>query len=91
MKEIKTFQVKLHLQDIKKFMKKIDPAKSKERKKLIRFEHENPNDLWQMDFKGHFQMIMGRCHPLTLLDDHSRFSLCLKGFVSEEGYLVKKL
>jgi transposase InsO family protein len=41
-----------------------------------RFEHDAPNRLWQMDFKGHFPF-GGRCHPLTLLDDHSRFSLCL--------------
>ncbi|MDT0538196.1 helix-turn-helix domain-containing protein, partial [Enterobacter cloacae] len=42
-----------------------------------RFEHDAPNQLWQMDFKGHFPFGGGRCHPLTLLDDHSRFSLCL--------------
>ena len=42
-----------------------------------RFEHSAPNQLWQMDFKGHFAFAAGRCHPLTLLDDHSRFSLCL--------------
>ncbi len=42
-----------------------------------RFEHETPNDLWQMDFKGHFPMSQGRCHPLTVLDDHSRFSVGL--------------
>ena len=43
-----------------------------------RFEHPAPNDLWQMDFKGHFAMADGRrCHPLTVLDDHSRFVLAL--------------
>ena len=41
----------------------------------VRFEHPEPNDLWQMDFKGHFAMARGRCHPLTGLDDHSRYSL----------------
>ena len=41
----------------------------------VRFEHPQPNDLWQMDFKGHFPMASGRCHPLTLLDDHSRYAL----------------
>jgi transposase InsO family protein len=68
----------------------IDPDKSKTREKLIRFEHDNPNDLWQMDFKGHFQLLNGRCHPLTILDDYSRFSLCLKGFTNEEGDSVKE-
>lgn len=37
-----------------------------------RFEHARPNDLWQMDFKGHFALGEGRCHPLTVVDDHSR-------------------
>ena len=41
-----------------------------------RFERQAPNELWQMDFKGHFAMSQGgRCHPLTVLDDHSRFAL----------------
>lgn len=42
-----------------------------------RFEHAQPNDLWQMDFKGNFATGAGRCHPLTVLDDHSRYVLCL--------------
>lgn len=55
-----------------------------------RFEHEHPNDLWQMDFKGHFGMQIGRCHPLTLLDDHSRYSLLLKACKNERGDTVKQ-
>lgn len=42
-----------------------------------RFEHAAPNLLWQIDFKGHFDTATARCHPLTLLDDHSRFNLVL--------------
>jgi transposase InsO family protein len=42
-----------------------------------RFEHEVPNSLWQIDFKGYFETEAGRCHPMTLLDDHSRFNLAL--------------
>jgi transposase InsO family protein len=51
-----------------------------------RFEHEAPNLLWQMDFKGHFALTdarAGRCHPLTVIDDHSRFALCLQAFSCE--------
>jgi transposase InsO family protein len=45
----------------------------------IRFEHPVPNDLWQMDFKGDFALADGqRCYPLTILDDHSRFALCIR-------------
>jgi transposase InsO family protein len=46
----------------------------------LRFEHPAPNLLWQIDFKGHFALTdkhAGNCHPLTILDDHSRFNLCL--------------
>lgn len=43
-----------------------------------RFEKEAPNDMWQADFKGNFEMQNKiRCHPLSIIDDHSRF--CLNG------------
>lgn len=55
-----------------------------------RFEHAAPNDLWQMDFKGHFGLRGGgRCHPLTVLDDHSRYNLCLAACAGERGELVR--
>jgi len=57
-----------------------------------RFEHEAPNRLWQMDFKGHIALTnvrAGRCHPLTVLDDHSRFSLCLAACSGEDRLQVQ--
>ena len=42
-----------------------------------RFDHPYPNALWQMDFKGGWPCGPGRCHPLTILDDHSRYALGL--------------
>lgn len=42
---------------------------------FVRFEHPTPNDVWQLDFMGHRALDQGRVHPLTLLDDHSRFAL----------------
>ena len=41
-----------------------------------RFERAEPNELWQIDFKS--PMVIGgeKYHPLTVLDDRSRFSLC---------------
>ena len=56
-----------------------------------RFEQERPNQLWQMDFKGHF--LLGnqqRCHPLTVLDDHSRYSLCLQACLNEQTATVQQ-
>lgn len=67
----------------------ISVEESEKHKPWIRFEHENPNDLWQMDFKGHFAINEGRCHPLTLLDDHSRFSLLIKACDNERENTVK--
>jgi transposase InsO family protein len=56
---------------------------------FIRFEHPHPNDLWQMDFKGAFALVHGRCHPLTVLDDHSRYALCLAACPNERQATVK--
>lgn len=56
----------------------IDREESQKHKAYIRFEKEQSNDLWQTDFKGNFGMLNGeRCHALTVLDDHSRYSLCV--------------
>jgi transposase InsO family protein len=52
----------------------------------LRFEMPAPNLLWQMDFKGHMALANGaRCHPLTMVDDHSRYSLCLQACANERG------
>ena len=73
----------------------IDPESSYARRQIQRFEHPAPNDLWQMDFKGHFAMTGGgRCHPLTVLDDHSRYSITLAACDNERtetvrGHLIK--
>ena len=68
----------------------IEPEESAKREAFVRFEHAQPNELWQMDFKGHFAMSAGgRCHPLTVLDDHSRYSLCLQALDNEQGDSVK--
>ena len=55
---------------------RISDAESAKRKPWTRFERERPNELWQVDFKGEFALNnKSYCYPLTLLDDHSRFSL----------------
>jgi len=54
-----------------------------------RFEHEAPNDLSQIDFKGHFATGQGRCYPLTMIDDHSRYSQILKACTNEQIETVK--
>jgi transposase InsO family protein len=56
----------------------------------LRFEKEAPNLLWQMDFKGHVPLAGGgRCHPLTVLDDHSRYCLCVQACGNEQEATVQ--
>jgi transposase InsO family protein len=67
----------------------IDPKASALRGAWTRFEQAGPNGLWQMDFKGHFATAAGRCHPLTVLDDHSRFALRIAACGDEQLETVK--
>lgn len=68
----------------------IPPEESGKHRTMQRFEMEYPNQLWQMDFKGHFETTNGaRCHPLTVLDDHSRFLVGLKACRAERSKTVK--
>jgi transposase InsO family protein len=56
----------------------------------LRFEQEAANLLWQMDFKGWVRTGDGRrCHPLTLIDDHSRFCPGLEACADEQGATVR--
>ena len=64
--------------DIKHRQGLISDDRSAKSKPFIRFEHDAPNKLLQLDFKGHFAVDKGRCHPLTLIDDHSRYAVALE-------------
>jgi transposase InsO family protein len=59
------------------------------RRAWTRFEHAAPNDLWQMDFKGPFDLAGRACHPLTVLDDHSRYALEIGACVDQRGPTVR--
>lgn len=67
----------------------LDPRESSKHQAWQRFEAEAPNDLWQMDFKGHVAISDGRCHPLTVLDDHSRYSLGVQACSNERDETVR--
>lgn len=55
-----------------------------------RFEKPEPNLLWQMDFKGPVPLANDvRCHPLTIVDDHSRYALCLSACANEQSTTVQ--
>ena len=68
----------------------IEPAESAKHRPWQRFARATPNELWQMDFKGHFAMHHGRCHPLTVLDDCSRYLIGLRACADEQSEGVRK-
>jgi transposase InsO family protein len=56
-----------------------EPGAAPPKRDWVRFEHPEPNDLWQMDFKGEFTLVDGNiCYPLTVVDDHSRYALAIR-------------
>jgi len=68
----------------------LDPGAAAQHPPWQRFEYPVPNALWQMDFKGHFALTTGmRCHPLGVLDDHSRYALCLQACPNQQQGTVE--
>lgn len=68
---------------------RIDRAAGAGHKPFERFERAAPNELWQMDYKGHFATAGGRCHPLTVIDDHSRYAVGLRACGDEREGTVQ--
>lgn len=69
---------------------RLDPAASAKHTAWQRFAHSAPNDLWQLDFKGHVALATGqRVHPLTVLDDHARFVVGLVACADEQEPTVR--
>ena len=74
--------VKVSERTINRILKRLGAMRREDchRPALSRFERERPNELWQMDFKGEYVLRGGKnCYPLSMIDDHSRFSVGLYG------------
>jgi transposase InsO family protein len=67
----------------------IDPDAPEGRKNWQRFERSAPNDLWQTDFKAPVKTLGGHLQPLTVLDDHSRYSLGVRALESQKTVPVQ--
>lgn len=66
----------------------VDPGESQKHTAFHRFEKGHCNEMWQTDFKGDFLLGNGvRCYPLTILDDHSRFSIRIEPKTSASGVI----
>ena len=67
----------------------ISPEESLKRHPFTRFEKDQCNAMWQTDFKGEFRMADDNyCYPLTILDDHSRFSLKIAPRMSTANVVI---
>jgi transposase InsO family protein len=69
----------------------LDAEEALKHQPFKRFEMDQPNRLWQMDFKSYFALVEGGfCHPLTVLDDHSRFLLGLQACPNQTTQTVQE-
>jgi len=69
---------------------RLEEQASAQRGPMQRFGRARPNDLWQMDFKGDFGLgDRTRCHPLTVLDDHSRYSIGVRACPDQQYRTVR--
>lgn len=67
----------------------IQEDESLKRRPFQRFEKDACNRMWQTDFKGEFRMADGNyCFPLDILDDHSRFLICIKPNLSTGNVVI---
>lgn len=67
----------------------ISPEESMKRQTFTRFEKDRCNVMWQTDFKGEFRMEDNNyCYPLTILDDHSRYSLKIAPRLSTANVVI---
>ena len=48
-----------------------------------------PNEIWTVDFKGWWHGAQGRCEPLTVRDEFSRYLLDLRALPNAEGKTVR--
>lgn len=76
---------------IHRILLRYDLVREEERRTpaVQRFERRQPNELWQMDFKGPkgWPQAMG---PLSVLDDHSRYLITLAANGSTHGEPVRQ-
>ena len=70
---------------------RITPEATFARQHYRSFERTTPNDLWQIDFKGEVTMSNKQdCYPLTIVDDHSRYLVCLQACPGPDLDTVKQ-
>lgn len=83
--------IDLKVATINRILKRKDLIHQKDshRPAIKRFEREHPNQLWQIDFKGDYPSDKGRCYPLSVLDDHSRYVVGLYALSGQDTKTVR--
>ena len=83
--------IDINVTTINRILKRNDliHPKDSHRPAATRFERSHPNELWQMDFKGDYPSGKGRCYPLSVLDDHSRYAVGLHALSGKDTNTVK--
>ena len=64
--------------------------RDRHRRLTARFERQQPNELWQIDFTGQWRTSPGWCFPLAIIDDHSRYLIALEALPAQGGRLVER-
>jgi len=85
--------IEIHSSTVDRILKRrgLVRADRRHRAATRRFAREHPNELWQMDFKGQYELAAGGwCYPLSILDDHSRFAIGLRALPSQHGERVER-
>jgi transposase InsO family protein len=49
-----------------------------------------PNEVWTVDFKGWWRTPLGRCEPLTVRDEHSRYVLDVRALENARSETVRR-
>jgi transposase InsO family protein len=86
-------QIQISARTIDRILDRNHCIDNRDRKRAAptRFEREQPNQLWQMDFKGQYRLDNGEeCFPLTILDDHSRYLVGLHALANTQAVGVEE-
>jgi len=74
----------VHRQTVWRVLSERGLARVQESEPLRRFQHSQPNDLWQLDVMEDEPVRFGKVHLVAALDDHSRFCVGAQ-FVRRKG------
>ena len=93
----RSHNIDISLSSVSRILKRSGFTKTYKKRRANPLEHKamileakSPNDIWTIDFKGHWQSSeRNKCEPLTIVDQYSRFILYCLPLVKSDGEHVK--